>query len=516
MPLVPVKNVGQYGVNKDLSSAELPINAWTDSSNIRFLDGYANQFYGHGAVYGTPSVTPYHVMPVSLLGVRYWLYASDKKIYAVNSAAHTNITRQTATVDVDYAATKNSWTSTVLGGIPILNNGVDIPQFWNLGLATKCAALTNWPATYTCAVIRSYKNSLIALNITKAGVNYPFMVKWSHPADPGTVPSTWDIADATKDAGETDLAEGYDLIIDGLALRDSFIIYKQQSVWRMDYVGGQFVYRFQKVLGTSGALNRNCIAEIDGQHFVLTASDVIIHDGNQATSVLDKQSRRYLFHNIDATYSTLAFVFKNPFLNEVFICYPESGSTSCNKAMVWNWVDKTISFRTLPNINHAQAGAFESGLAQTWDSDSAPWSSDNSTWNAPEFTPDIARVIMASDDPKLYLLDSSASFNGVAPVSYLERIGLSFDAPDSIKTIVGLRPRITGSLGETVMVQIGFSNEPYEQPTYQPAVAFTIGTTISIDTFASGRYMAIRFSSGTAYNWRLDSYDIDVRIAGKW
>ena len=56
-----------------------------------------------------------------------------------------------------------------------------------------------------------------------------------------------------------DLAEGYDPIVDGLSLRDTFIIYKQASVWRMDYVGGTYVMRFSKVLGTSGAMNRNCV-----------------------------------------------------------------------------------------------------------------------------------------------------------------------------------------------------------------------------------------------------------------
>jgi hypothetical protein len=394
MPIVQVKDVGKIGVNRDLSSSELPINAWTDCQNIRFIDGSAYQFYGHGEVFAGTVVEPYHVLPVSVSGVRNWIYAGANKVYQVNATGgvvtHTNITRQTALVDVNYAATKNSWTSSVLGGIVLLNNGVDAPQMW--AGTGKCAALTAWPASTTCAVMRSYKNSLIALNVTKSGTSYPYMVKWSHPADPGTVPVTWDTADATKDAGEVDLAEGYDSIVDGLALRDSFVIYKQQSVWRMDYTGGVFVYKFSKVLGTSGAMNRNCITEIDGQHFVLTADDVVIHDGNQAVSVLDKQTRRFLFSNIDTALYGQCFVFKNPYMNEVFVCYPSAGATSCNQAMVWNWVDKTISFREIPNLNHAQSGALDSGLSQTFDSDSSPFDSDITAFNAGDFTPDIARV----------------------------------------------------------------------------------------------------------------------------
>ena len=65
--------------------------------------------------------------------------------------------------------------------------------------------------------------------------------------------------DATKDAGEVDLSDGGDPIVDGLQLRDSFMIYKETSIYRMDYIGGTSIFAFNKVVGTSGALNKNCI-----------------------------------------------------------------------------------------------------------------------------------------------------------------------------------------------------------------------------------------------------------------
>jgi len=512
--LIPVKQVGQYGVIRDLSQPELPINAWTDCKNIRFLDGFAWQFYGHGEIYASPSVTPYHVLPLTVAGVSYWLYAGAAKIYTVTGSTHTNITRQTASVDVDYAATRNSWTSTVLGGIPVLNNGVDAPQQWLL--TGKCTAVTAWPASTTCASMRAFKNVLVALDVTKSGTRYPYLVKWSHPADPGAMPSTWDHTDATKDAGEFDLSDGYGYIIDGLALRDSFMIYKTDGVFRLDYTGGAFVYRNNKVLGMSGAMNKNCITELDGIHFVLTGSDVVVHDGQTATSVLDKQTRRYLFQNIDSDYAYLAFVFKNPYLNEVFVCYPEPGNTSCNKAMVWNWKDKTISFREMPNVIHATNGILSNGLSQTFDADTGSFDSDITLFNAGEYTPANARVVLASADTKLYQLDSSATFNGTAIDAYVERRGLHFDAPDKIKTVRGIRPRITGTTGATVLIYVGASTEPYGDPVYQAAVSWTIGTSVSADVFCTGRYIAIKFGSGTATQWRLDSYDIDVVTGGAW
>jgi hypothetical protein len=514
MTIVRIPAAGQYGVNKDLSQHELPVNVWTDANNIRFIDGTARQVTGYSDLYPSPSVTPYHVMPLDVSGVRTWIYCGAAKIYTVvDGPTHTNITRQTASVDVDYSATRNSWTSCLLGGIPILNNGADVPQAWLL--TGKAAALANWPSTYTAASVRTYKNSLIALNITKAGTNYPFMVKWSHPADPGTVPTSWDITDVSKDAGESDLSEGYDKIVDGLALRDSFMIYKESSVWRMDYTGGTYVYRFQKVLGASGAMSKNCIAEIDGQHFVLSSSDCIIHDGQSSTSVLDQQTRRYLFTQIDATNSGRCFVFVNRIYNEVFVCYPQTGSTTCNKAMVWNYVSKTISFRDLPNANHGACGSIiNTGTSSTIDGDSGTIESSTDTFDANISSLNRQLSMIASDSTKLYLLDDGTSFAGSVISSYLSRAGLSLGSPENMKLVKRVRPRIYGDTGLTVNVAVGSSVDPYGTVTYQDAVAFTIGTSINIDTFCTGRYLAFKFSTGSALTWRLDSFDVDVDEVG--
>lgn len=513
MSTVNVAQVGQYGVNKDLSQSELPINVWTDASNVRFLDGSVCQVLGYRELYPTAAVTPYHVFPLNVQGVKTWLYAGATKIYTVtNGPVHTNITRQTSSTDVDYTATRNSWTSCLLGGIPVLNNGVDVPQQWLL--TGKMTALAAWPAGYLCAVMRTYKNSLIALNITKPGGSCPFMVKWSHPADPGTVPATWDIADATKDAGEADLSDGYDKIVDGLVLRDSFMIYKESSIWRMDYIGGAFVYRFSKVLGASGALTKNCIAELDGQHFVLSSNDCLIHDGQNATSVLDKQTRRELFRQIDQDNSSRCFVFVNRLYNEVFVCYPTAGSQTCNRAMVWNMVDKTISFREMPNLTHASSGAVDDTNNATWDMDSAIWDADATVWDGNYSSLTRSLSVMASDTKKLYLLDSGPTFDGVTVSCFVERVGLSFGAPDKIKTVTRIRPRIYGAAGGTVLVSVGSSGDPFGVVTYQPAVPFVIGTTVNVDVFCTGRYIAIKFASGTAPAWRLDSYDVELATRG--
>lgn len=599
--LIRVPNCGRAGVIRDLSQHELPIEAWSDAQNVRFLDGYCQQFLGHGSAYGAPNVVPYHVLPVFANGRRYWIYLGAEKAYAVtdtsgsidttnltptettqrlaynvlplfgqpgtaagmppaagafdglragtlNNARSThqaapsfalsalqpgtlpanapsdmpiNLVLTTVTQDDNYRATPNQWTSTLLSGIPIINagNAIDYPQRWDLDEKSRFQRLDNWPDNTYCKSLRSFKNFLVALNITRDGKNLPFMVKWSSPAEPGSVPSTWDESDETQDAGETDLAESNGQIVDGLPLRDFFMIYKEDSIWRMTYTGGPAVFAFQKVLGTSGALNRNCIVEFDGYHFVLTGSDVIVHDGQQSSSILDKQARRALFQDFDASATDRCFVFKNPFLNEIFVCYPQAGASIPNRAMVYNYRDKTVSYRDLPDLHHANFGTLGDDFGDTWEADGDPWDSDMTTWGGPGFTPNTTRVLMASNDQQLYLLDSSATYDGVKPTSYVERVGLPLGASERVKLVRGIRPRISGTEGGTVRILVAGMNDPYETPNYTKRMTHTIGKTVSNDCMVSGRYLAIRFEidgGNTAYFWRLDSYDVDVVDAGGW
>lgn len=523
MPMIRVPYAGSRGVVKDLSQHELDQGVWSDARNMRFLDGAFYQFFGHGQVYDNPVVTPYHVLPViTPAGQRYWLYAGKNKLYATTITGgvgvHTNLTRQTAGNDVDYNTVQNAWTSTTLSGIPVLNPGneVDPPQRWDMNIANRAQTLDNWPAGVYCKAMRAHKTFLFALNVTKAMEGrLPYHVMWSSAAEPGAVPSTWDGGDPTNNAGSVDLAEGGDQIVDGMTLRDAFMIYKEGSAYRAEFIGGNSVFRFSKVSALSGAMNRNCIADLDGVHFVVSGSDVVIHDGQTVTQVLDKQARRALFQDMDTAYNDRTFVVKNPFLNEVFICYTAIGGTSPNKALVWNYKDKTVSYRDLPNVNHAAYGSVDNSIDGSWQADNDPWESDLTAWNGPDFTPNIARVMMASDIGKLYMLDASSSFDGVLPTSYVERRGMGYGEDEAIKTCRGIRLRVTGNVGETITVKIGSQADPFAEPAYT-TMTHVIGKTIACDCFVSGRYLSVWIGSGTAYNFRVDSFDIDIRTAGKW
>lgn len=161
--------------------------------------------------------------------------------------------------------------------------------------------LPAWPVGQSAKIVRPFQNHLVALNIETGAGNNHSRVHWSDSADVGTVPNDWDYADPASRSGITDLADTPGIIVDGKALGNSFVIYKEDAVWAMTFVGGTFVFNFRKIFDdNNGILAEGCVATFEGKHFVLTKSDAYIHDGISKQSVMSNRVRK-LISSIDDT-----------------------------------------------------------------------------------------------------------------------------------------------------------------------------------------------------------------------
>ena len=503
-------NLGEFGILRDGLPHELPDNAWSGGANVRFREGYAEKFQGHSAAFGDSLIAPYGVAPLQVGANRYWLEAGLTKIYSVNNAGvHTDISNGTYTATAD-----TPWTITNLSGIAVLNNGVDQPQSW-AGTGS-CANLANWIPALRAKSVRAYRNFLVAINVSKdSGATWlPHMIKWSTSADPGTVPSTWDETNPAADAGEADLADHPSELVDAMVMGDSLIVYGEGAYWAVQDVGGIQVLRAQLLSPDMGMLAQNCGASTPVGHVVFGQGDVFLHSGGAPETILTSRARRWLFSNLDNTYFARSFVVANPLANEVWICFPEIAQTACTKALVWNWKSNTLGTRDLPGITAGSNGVVDSDLADPWDADGESWSADTGLWNQSQTTQTATRLVLAGDG--LLLADSTSTFSGSPMTATLERTGLSFGAPEQVKLVRGVRPIFEGSIGGQVTVQVGASMEPQTLPTWSAPVTFTLGETISADTFAAGRFIALRISSTSAVNWRLKRVLLEGEVQGGW
>lgn len=511
MPRLTIPALGSAGVNRDMQPHELPISALSDVKNIRMRDGSAERIAGDVPVLKTPTATPYWLQIYKPLGANYVIHAGLTSVHANQADSLVNITGPALT-----GTDNDRWTGGVLNGVLVLNNGVNQPMYWGGNVATTLAVLPGWNSTWRCQSMRPFKNYLVGLNWTKGANPYPNMVKWSAAADPGAVPATWNEADPTNDAGEIDLSETSGVVVDGLPLGDTFVVYKSDSMYAMTYIGGQYIWQFRRLPGDVGILARGCVCNTPVGHLVLTLGDAVIHNGMGPKSILSGKVRRHLFSTMDGEFASRSFVIANPATNEAWICYPETGSQVCTKALIWNWVDDTFSFRDLNGVTCGTSGQYESNGQSPWATDTGTWADDDTTWDAAYLPATQARFILGTTAPALLGVDVGNDFSGSAFSASIERIGLGFDAPDSVKLCSAIYPRIDGTTGSTVYIQAGGAMDVEGPYIWSDPVPYVIGSTYRADLFASGRFLAFKVYSTGALSWRIRSLDMDVQAVGRY
>ena len=567
MPTLPIRQLGAVGVVSDASPYDLPINAFSDGSNIIFDEGkvqrspvfkklYAaiksNQAYSANSDTYNSSGATYENMLIST--------ASQRFVGSYNTSQETVIVADTdgevreypngvmaiiTPTDATLVDNQEPWAHTQAAGLSVLSRKGMRPYVRNLKSEATYGHMRNdWSTTDTCNVVRGYLDFLIALNVTKGSSEYPSMVKWSNPLTYSADPDTeieWDPANTSYIAGENVLGDLRTPIIDGLPLHNVFVIYSSDQVWLMEYTGSETVFNFRKLFPTGGIVNVNCVTEVEGKHFVFGVDDIYVHDGTSKKSIADERVRRRIYQNIDRNNLTKCFVHHDSILNLVYFAYLTEESTAgfkktvyCNKAAVYNYRNDTWSFMDLPNI----AGAAETNIDLTdnyYESMIASYNSYSNIYSGFENkTPRIAAMLGVKDtanglrESRVYAADLPTI--GLVPlpvepetlkVPFVERIGIDLDKETNFelrayKMIRAIMPQVDiAGTTSYISMQIGGSDNPNAPINWGDVVVFDHRNDYKIDTRATGRYLNIRWYFPDTEFFKLSAYDAEVVKLGK-
>ena len=507
-----------------------------------------------------------------------------------------NITRSSGA----YSATADeNWTSTIIGGVLVMTNNYDKPQYWALtgGVplsSTLMQDLSNWPSltlldgaitttdgtddidvdstedfptsgtftvdsediaytgkdatTFTgisraqnsttgathsdnapafvsvyAKSIRAFRSFLVALNVQRGGVDYPRIVKWSTEAGIQGVPSSWNETTSTVDAGEYELADTKGDIQDGLQLRDTFMIYKEDATYSMSFVGTPFIFSFRQLSPTIGAIAKNCVAEFDGGHAIFGKGNFYINDGQRLKPILPQKLKEYVFTTLDGAQVNKCFVVADYGRTEILFCFTADGAATNhpNKAVVWNYITNTFCIRDLPDVAHMGYGNVGNPTtATTWAATSDTWVGETGPWT---MSYDLQDKVLLFSDPsntKLYRDRSGNKEDTANMTSYIERTGLSMNAqgqPDhtTVKRISSIWPKMSASGTDTINVYLGTQMSTEGGISWNAPVTFNPDEQSKVSVRGTGKMYAIRFESTTDMNWELDGYTIEVDNVGK-
>jgi len=352
-----IKDLGKIGIVSDLDPTQLPPNAFSDGENVRFTPKGVERAYGYGAVLSPGRVSPTWLQVFPPIETPLWVYGNSSRLFALDGVLHQEITREAGNYSGDDA---ERWQMSLLSGIPIFNIPTDTPQMWPfMSISEKLQDLLYWPTSWRCRFLKSYKNLLIAGNMIQGGFSYPYRLNWSHPAEPGSIPTAWDPTDPTKDTGERDLGDTTDVIVDGLEMGDLFIVYREESTYALQYIGAPSFFASWRLLNDGeGILWKDCVAAFPGGHAVLTRHDIIVHTGQRGSSVsiLEQRRKKWLFSRLSGRNYRNSFVFANHADKEIWFCIPEDDAQYATRALIWNWSSGGIGDMVLPGTPFIAAG----------------------------------------------------------------------------------------------------------------------------------------------------------------
>jgi hypothetical protein len=543
MPVIPTRDLGAVGIIKDNSPTVIPPNAFSDGINVRFTERKVSRapvFRTYfDALSGTVPVWCHSLFKTG--GYDSIVYATDVgRLFSVANAILTDVTEPGHVANADPRA----YTGCVLSSCLYANRPDGVPRVLTPG-SPNFVNLPAWDATWRAVSLRSYKSFLIALNVTKGVTQYPNLVKWSDVASNNAAPTTWDELDTTHLAGENPLSQARTPIVDGGPLGDNFIIYTHDEVWKMNEVGGQFIFDFQRLpFDNAGLINQNCWIEIDGKHYAWSDSDIYVHDGAGKQSIMEQRNRETFFRELNQSRSASFFVAHDRYHTEILFCCVSGASSVaiknptgyCNYAAVYNYRYDTWSFRDLPNASFATEANANTVYTYANVPSTLTYANVGGSYLDQEdsfsrfgmFTivVDAANGVTISKISALDLADWGKlalpldTDPGVLTPAWVERTGLDLDVQGadlrSYKQARSIMPLArVPSTGITFDVQFGQHDMTGGTVTWGPVMPFDPSNQYKLDTRISGRFLATRFTMPDAHDFELAGHDLDIVITGR-
>lgn len=571
MPILPVRNLGGAGVNTDANPYDLPENAFSRADNVIFDEGrvqrapvFKNLFdpileevtYDDVAgSYTSNEGTFNSAAGASVYDSRfigsYETPSEGKTLFICDKLGKVRSYPNGVLDDVTPSGTlvnnEEPWTHAQIAGVSFLARKDTVPYGRSLESDITYKRLSDgedaeWLETDTCAVIRSYLDYAIALNVTKDNVEYPTMVKWSDSIAYGAETNTiiWDATDTTNSAGENVLGEVKSPLLDGLALGSQFIIYAEDQVWLMEFTGSSLVFNFRRLFNTGGVINTNCVTEVEGKHFVFGQNDIYVHDGVGIKSIADGRVRRKIYESMDRNTAKRFFVSHDSQENLVYFNYVSKESTVgfrntlfCNRAALYNYRTDTWSFMDLPNVVGGTDGEvilnnyIYRNLSNTYNEYNTSYSAFT------QATPKCLAYLSITDDnnglseSRIFAVDLSTQGVISLPASQeayrpavIERVGIDLAEPGggvrNYKLLKSIAPQAAYfDSGNAIEFKFGSSDLPTQQVTWQTSYSFDPEAEYKIDTKAFGRYLAYQAEFPGLSGFKFSGMDLDVTTLSK-
>jgi len=331
----------------------------------------------------------------------------------------------------------------------------------------------------------------------------PMLVRWSDQNNP----YQW-VPSITNQSGEFRLTHG-SYIVSAQVARVENLIWTDSCLYSMQYLGPPYVYQFNVLMDNISIISPNAAITVNNNTYWMGLDKFYIYNGVVDTLVCDL--KQYVFEDLNPSQNAQVFVGGNSGYNEVWWFYCSEDSTTINRYVIYNYLDKVWY-----SGNMARTAWLDSGIRQY------PMAAD---YNSRILYHESAVDDVSGDTPvaiHAYVQSSDFDIEDGQSFGFIWRMlpdvnfnGSNIDNPEVRITIV---PRQnSGAPYGTAVAPMVTSADNYAPP-YPPnsSVYVVQQFTGQVYTRLRGRQMSFKIESDTkGVAWQLGMVRFDRRPDGR-
>jgi hypothetical protein len=324
---------------------------------------------------------------------------------------------------------------------------------------------------------------------------------------------------AINTAGSFRLQDGTK-IIGALKAKETILIWTDNALYTMKFVGAPFTFGFEQVGTNCGLIGKNAAVEIDGIAYWMSNNGFFAFDGTVKS--LPCSVEDYVYDDIDTTKGQQINAGLNNLFTEIVWWYPTQGSTFNNRAVAYNYTNEgqqivTGIWYTTTNQN---------SIRTSW-SDSLIYPKPYATKYNSLDTGTFPTVIGESGLGQSVLFEHETGTDQINPdgttttlTSFVQSYDVALQTDQGVGEYFLSMNRflpdfkiLTGNCTFTLNV----SDFPQSTPTNSSLSPFIItSSTNFVSTRARGRYASIKIeNTGAGENWRYGTLQVDLRPDGR-
>ena len=322
---------------------------------------------------------------------------------------------------------------------------------------------------------------------------------------------------ATNTAGTQRLQDGTK-IMGGLVAKENILIWTDNALYTMKFVGAPFTFGFEQVGTNCGLIGKNAAIEIDGVAYWMGNNGFFSFDGTVNT--LPCSVEDFVYDNADTTKGQQINAGINNLFTEVVWWYPTAGSDFNNRYVVYNYGQNNAQ---LP-MGNWYTGTNTNSIRTTW-IDSLVYPKPYATAFNSSNTGTFPQVIGETGLGQSVLFEHETGNDQVNPdgsttilTSFIQSFSFSLQ-PDQAEVFLAMRrflPNFKVLVGNN-QVTLSIKDFPSEDDIQTALSPFTINSnTLKVDTRARGRYANIKIENiGVNESWRFGTFQVDIQPDGR-